>query len=201
MSVPPLDVAKAWPSLELEHGRQLFRAQFSFDGRWIAAGGQDKLVHLWELEKDGKKALKGHDTWVSSLVFHPKEKKLFTADYLGVIHCWGYEKGDKPLWTIAEADRDNVRALVVTADGKHLISAGDDAVIKVWKTSDGKQVTKLKGHEECIFSLALSPGWQASRQRRPVRLRSSMEHWRSGRRCANWTPNYCILERKTSSPT
>ncbi|MBT4665978.1 MAG: hypothetical protein HOB63_05645, partial [Opitutae bacterium] len=157
MSVPPLDVAKAWPSIELEHGRQLFRAQFSFDGRWIAAGGQDKLVHLWELEKDGKKALVGHDTWVSSLVFHPKEKKLFTADYLGVIHCWGYEKGDDPLWTIAEADRDNVRALVVTADGKYLISAGDDAVIKVWKTSDGKQVTELNGHEECIFSLALSP--------------------------------------------
>jgi WD40 repeat protein len=50
-----------------------------------------------------------------------------------------------------------VRALVVTADGKHLISAGDDAVIKVWKTSNGKQVAKLEGHEECIFSLALSP--------------------------------------------
>ena len=157
MSAPPLDVTQAWASRELEHGRQLFRAQFSPDGQWIAAGGQDKLVHLWEQEKDGKKTLQGHKTWVSSLVFHPKEKKLFTADYIGVIHCWDYEKADKPTWTIKEADRDNVRALVVTADGKYLISAGDDAVIKVWKASDGKQVATLEGHEECIFCLAISP--------------------------------------------
>ena len=129
MKVPSLEVTKAWPSRELEHGRQLFRARFSTDGRWIAAGGQDKLVHLWELDKEEKKSLDGHRTWVSSLVFHPREKKLFTADYLGVIHCWNYEKGDKPHWTIKEADHDNVRALVVTPDGKHLISAGDDAVI------------------------------------------------------------------------
>ena len=121
----------------------MFRAQFSPDGRWVAAGGQDRLVHVWEMEKDEKKALDGHRTWVSSLVFHPKEKKLFTADYLGVLQCWNYEKGDKPIWTIAEADRDNVRALVVTSDGKHLISAGDDAVIKVWETSKGRPLINL----------------------------------------------------------
>jgi WD40 repeat protein len=45
----------------------------------------------------------------------------------------------------------------VTADGKYLISAGDDAVIKVWQTRNGKLATKLEGHQECIFSLAVSP--------------------------------------------
>ncbi len=157
MNVPALDVKKAWASRELKHDRQLFRAQFSPDGKFIAAGGQDKFVYVWELEGDKKKTLNAHKTWMSSIVFHPKAKRLFTADYLGVIHCWNYEAGGKPLWTISNADRDNVRALVVTPDGKHLISAGDDTVIKVWNTANGKPVTRLEGHKECVFSLAISP--------------------------------------------
>jgi WD40 repeat protein len=160
MNAPALDVKKAWVSRELTHDLQLFRAQFSPDGKHIAGGGLDKLVHVWELidaKAEKKILLNAHRTWVSSLAFHPKAKRLFTADYLGVIHCWNYETGGKPVWTIPSADRDNVRAIVVTPDGKHLISAGDDAVIKIWNTANGKPVAQLKGHTECIFSLAISP--------------------------------------------
>jgi WD40 repeat protein len=157
VSVAPLDIKQAWESRSIKHERQLFRAQFSPDGRFIAAGGQDKLVHIWELEGEQKKVLNGHNTWLSSLVFHPKGGKLFTADYLGVIHCWDYENATRPLWTIAEADRDNVRALILTPDGEHLISAGDDGVVKAWKAASGKPVTTMEGHGECVFSLAISP--------------------------------------------
>jgi WD40 repeat protein len=157
VNTPVLDVKKAWVSRELKHDRQLFRAQFSPDGRFIAAGGQDKLVHVWELDGEKKKTFNSHKTWVSSLVFHPKVKRLFTADYLGVIHCWNHEAGGGPQWTIPTADQDNVRALIVTPDGRFLISGGDDATVKVWNTDNGKPVASLEGHKECIFSLAISP--------------------------------------------
>ena len=52
--------------------------------------------------------------------------------------------------------------LLVSLDGRYLITAGDDTVVKVWKTGNGKQVNKLKGHKECIFSLAISPDGKAS---------------------------------------
>ena len=156
MSAPALDVTKTWVSRELTHDLQLFRAQFSPDGKHIAAAGMDKLVHVWETEGEQKKTFAGHKTWVSSLAFHPREKRLFTADYQGVIHCWNYTGGSKPLWTIPNADRDNVRALALTPDGKYLISAGDDTVIKVWQAANGKPVAKLEGHTECIFSLAVA---------------------------------------------
>ncbi len=157
MNTSALDVKKAWPSRELKHERQLFRAQFSPDGKFIAAGGQDKLVHVWELENDRKNTLNAHKTWVASLAFHPKGQHLFTADYLGIIHCWNYQEDGKPQWTIPNADQNNVRALAFTPDGKYLVSGGDDAIIKVWDPTNGKPITQLKGHTECIFSLTISP--------------------------------------------
>ena len=157
MNVPSLDIKNAWESRIIKHDRQLFRAQFSPDGRFIAAGGQDKLVHIWELEGEKKKVLDAHKTWVSSLTFDPKGNTLFTADYLGVIHCWNHQKTAKPIWTIPVADSNNVRAVITTSDGKHLISAGDDGVIKVWDATNGNLVTTMKGHQECVFSLTISP--------------------------------------------
>jgi len=159
MNTPALDLKQAWVSRELAHDRQLYRAQFSPDGRSIAAVGQDKLVHIWQLEGgENKTTLDAHRAWVSSMAFHPDDDLLFTADYHGIIHCWNYRDPDKgPRWTIPDADRGNVRALAVTPDGHHLISAGDDRVVKVWSTKEGKTVAHLKGHAECVFSLAISP--------------------------------------------
>ena len=161
MNAPELDATAAWISREIKFPRQLFRARFSPDGHTIAAGGQDRLVHLWNLREEEPlhRSLNAHKTWLSSLAFHPSTPHLFTADYQGVIYCWAYleEKSTKPIWTIPNADRDNVRALAVTPDGKYLISAGDDTVIKLWHTDSGKAVTSLEGHRDCIFSLAISP--------------------------------------------
>ncbi len=158
---PALDIKAAWMSRELKHDRQLYRAQFSPDGRLVAAAGQDRLVHLWNLasEEPAPKSFDAHRTWISSLVFHPTEKLLFTADHHGIIYCWDYdtEMPGQPRWSIPEADRNNVRALLVTHDGQHLVSAGDDAIVKVWSTVDGRPVTQLKGHKDCVFSLAVSP--------------------------------------------
>ena len=72
MKAPSLDVKQAWLGGEIKHPRQLYRAQFSPDARFIAAVGQDKLVHVWELEGEKHHTLSGHKTWSMALTFHPK---------------------------------------------------------------------------------------------------------------------------------
>lgn len=184
MNIPALDIKRAWVSREITHDLQLFRAQFSPDGKHITAGGVDKLVHVWELtdaKTEKKITLNAHKTWVSSLAFHPKAKRLFTADYQGVIHCWNYTISGKPVWTIPSADRDNVRALALTPDGQYLVSGGDDAIIKVWNADNGKPLAKLEGHKECIFSLAISPG---GKDLVSGDLLGRIRHWS----ISNWKP-------------
>ena len=159
MKTPPLDIRKARVSAEFKHPSQLFRARFSPCGKVIAAIGVDTAVHLWNIEDKAKKSFLAHKTWVSSMCFSSAGSDLYTADYHGVIHCWNYlgGAGSKPRWTIPAADKDNVRALTIAGNGKFLVSAGDEGVVRVWNTANGKLLKELKGHTECVFSLAVHP--------------------------------------------
>ncbi len=159
MKAPPLDIRKARVSVEFKHPSQLFRARFSPCGKTIAAIGVDTAVHLWNIEDKAEKSFQAHKTWVSSICFSPAGNDLYTADYHGVIHCWNYlaRAGSKPRWSIPAADRNNVRALAVSGNGEFLFSAGDEGVVRAWNTANGKLLKELKGHTECIFSLAVHP--------------------------------------------
>ncbi len=155
---PAFDPAKAHIGPAFKHERQLIRARFSADGKFVAAAGLDKLIHVWDLESGKKHTLPGHATWVSSLVFHPKGRQLFTADFHGTIHCWDFATPDsKPLFTITGADANITRALAVMLDGAHVLSGGDDCTVRVWSTKDGAKVKQWPGHKGCIFSIAVHP--------------------------------------------
>jgi len=160
MNPAPIDIKSVRVAKEFKHEAQLFRARFSPCGKYLAAVGVDALVHVWNIETGDLKSFKGHKTWISSMAFGRSNNNLYTADYQGVIHCWNYlgDANTRPRWSIASADRGNVRALAIAGNGRFLLSAGDDTVIKAWDTKNGKPVAQLPGHRECIFSLAVHPG-------------------------------------------
>lgn len=51
-----------------------------------------------------------------------------------------------------------VTAVAFSPDGKHLFSAGEDSLIKIWSVSTGKLEKTLKGHSMGIAALALTYG-------------------------------------------
>lgn len=50
-----------------------------------------------------------------------------------------------------------VRSLALSADGKTLVSAGDDASVQLWDVATGKAGTKLTGSTDWLLAVALSP--------------------------------------------
>src|SRR5215471_17380030 len=51
----------------------------------------------------------------------------------------------------------NVSNLLFTRDGKGLLSAGGEAIIRLWDPDTGKEIRHFAGHEGPVYSLALSP--------------------------------------------
>jgi WD40 repeat protein len=48
------------------------------------------------------------------------------------------------------------RVLALSGDGQHLAAAGDDRLIRVYRTSDGAAVARFAGHEDVVEALALT---------------------------------------------
>jgi WD40 repeat protein len=51
-----------------------------------------------------------------------------------------------------------VSSLAFTRDGKTLISASGDRLIRLWDPATGKERRRLVGHTDAVLSLALAPG-------------------------------------------
>jgi hypothetical protein len=74
-----------------------------------------------------------------------------------VIHLWETASGKERL-QIGD-NRDAFRTVVFSADGKTLISGGQDT-IRFWDPATGKEVGQLKGHRGAVTALALLPDGQ-----------------------------------------
>ncbi len=61
------------------------------------------------------------------------------------------------LGTVRFRHGEYVHAAVFTRDGKSLITAGADGMIRVWEVPTGRPLRRLEGHRGWVGSLALSP--------------------------------------------
>ena len=62
---------------------QVTEARFSPCGRFLAATGFDARVRLWNISEEKPSeitAISGHNGWVHSVIFHPKEALVYSSD-------------------------------------------------------------------------------------------------------------------------
>ena len=129
---------------------------FSPDGRLLAAAGDDKKIHLWDVAAGWtERPLIGHNDKVLCVAFSPDGRTLTSASADRTVKLWDVHTG-KEIRTL-RGHLDAVRCVAFSPDGNHLASAGDDKTVKLWNAATGEKERTLSGSATAVRALAFSP--------------------------------------------
>jgi WD40 repeat protein len=82
---------------------------------------------------------------------------VISGDYHGRLIWWSGEIDEpKPIRTV-DAHTGWIRAVAVSPDEQTVASCGNDQVIRLWSTTDGKHLKTLEGHASHIYNIAFHP--------------------------------------------
>lgn len=133
------------------------------DGKKLAAGGCDRMIHLWDLtpgihNAKLEQSIENHADWVFGVVFSADGKRLASASRDKTAKLWDIAAKESLL---TFPDHQNpVFGVALKADGKLGYSAGEDRQIRSWTiTADqgAKQAKAMPGHAGPILKLLQHP--------------------------------------------
>lgn len=154
---PAIDATKTKMVKEHKQASALIGCRFDPAGQYVFGSAQDFTIQRWQLDSGKAVPLVGHTSWVRALVCHKASKTLWSGSYAGEVFAWDIE-ADKPAPKIKlDAHRGWARALAISPDGKTLASCGNDHLVRLWSTADGKKLAEFEGHASHVYNVGFHP--------------------------------------------
>ncbi|WP_425615311.1 c-type cytochrome domain-containing protein [Anatilimnocola sp. NA78] len=123
------------------HSGAVFELAFRRDGQILASASGDRTVKLWNVASGERlDTLKESTKELYTLAFHPHGNQVAAAGVDNRIRVWQIsadaKEGTNPLLISQFAHETPVLRLAWSADGKTLVSTGEDRLIKVWNADN-----------------------------------------------------------------
>ncbi|WP_437827054.1 pentapeptide repeat-containing protein [Sorangium sp. So ce1153] len=135
-------------------GARLGRVVFSPDGRTLAIGAFDGVIHLWDGRSGPARALRGHEENISDLSFDAEGRLLASGSTDRTVRLWDTASG-RAFKIYSNYDRP-VHHVRLSPDGNWLMSVCADDKIRLQNIAR-RSFRVLRGHRRNIVSAEFSP--------------------------------------------
>ncbi|CAJ0948156.1 unnamed protein product, partial [Mesorhabditis belari] len=138
---------KANGKMQDAHSGHIFAVAVSPDGKYVATGGVDCLIKIWDASSlKFLKDLKGHLQPITSLCFRLKSTQLFSSSKDRMVKLWDLEQ--MGLLDTMFGHQDAVLSIDCLNKERVLSCGGQDRSVRLWKVDTESQLV-LNGSHDC----------------------------------------------------
>ena len=126
------------------------------NGDWVASGGLDHRICLWDLSGKGQKLeinVTKDANVVKGSVYALKAKRNIIASGgpESVVRLWDVNSGKGITKLVGHTD--NIRDILISEDGDAVLTASSDQTIKVWDVTAGRCMHTLTMHNDSVWCM------------------------------------------------
>jgi pSer/pThr/pTyr-binding forkhead associated (FHA) protein len=127
----------------------------SNDNKFIVTGGSDKLVKLWNVEKEKEIAsFVGHKMAINAVSFSDDNKFIVTGGSDKLVKLWNVEE-EKEIASFV-GHKMAINAVSFSGDNKSIVTGGSDKLVKLWNVEEEKEIASFVGHKMAINAVSFS---------------------------------------------
>lgn len=123
---------------------------------WVASGGLDRKICLWDLNGAGKKLeieVRDEEKSEKGSVYALSTSRTILASGgpESIVRLWDPRSGKRITKFVGHTD--NIRDILINESGDTIMTASSDQTVKVWSVTGGRCMHTLTMHNDSVWSL------------------------------------------------
>ena len=156
LSIPIGTTLQVYQMQAADQSARVLAVAYSPDGRYLASGGCDCKVHVWNANNSSEIiTYQGHTEWVDTVAWSPDGRYIASAGADMTVRVWEALSGK--LISIYRGHTNIVTSVAWSPDGKYIASSSYDKTVQVWDTSTDNYAFIHRDHTSWINGVAWSP--------------------------------------------